>query len=206
MNRIFNKEDNFFFWSWDRSLWYLEDEVVILLILSGLYERNIITLDKLKGQLKSLKEGKLQQYKRTYHCTINDKWYNDEPAREIFKELYTNYKLEHISIIKLIEVIQLYLNKNYNYCIDFIISNIFPRVLNSFSNSQGEVSFDNFIDVQIVDFPSIKIKGYKSKCYECGNEHFISNHRETISQIDDIIEFFHQYKKGNLLKIPKQII
>lgn len=206
MNKIFNKEDNFFFWSWDRGLWYLEDEVVILLILSGLYERNIITLDKLKGQLKSLKEGKLQQYKRTYHCTINDKWYNDEPAREIFKELYTNYKLEHISIIKLIEVIQLYLNKNYNYCIDFIISNIFLRVLNSFSNNQGEVSFNNFIDVQIGDFPSIKIKGYKSECYECGNEHFTSNHRETISQIDDIIEFFHEYKKGNLLKIPKQII
>lgn len=206
MNKIFNKKDNFFFWSWDRGLWYLEDEIVILLILSGLYERNIITLDKLKGQLKSLKEGKLQQYKKTYHCTINDKWYNNEPAIEIFKELYTNYKIEHISIIKLIEVIQLYLNKNYNYCIDFIVSNIFPRILNSFSNSQGEVSFSNFIDIQIEDFPSIKIKGYKSECYECRNEHFISNHRETISQIDDIIEFFHQYKKGNLLKIPKQII
>lgn len=206
MNKIFNNQDNFFFWSWDRGLWYLEDEIVILLILSGLYERNIITLDKLKGQLKSLKEGKLQQYKKTYHCTINDKWYNDEPSIEIFKELYTNYKLEHISIIKLIEVIQLYLNKNYNYCIDFIISNIFPRFLNSFSNSQGEVSFNNYIDVQIEDFPSIKIKGYKSECYECGNEHFTSNHRETISQIDDIIEFFHEYKKGNLLKIPKQTI
>lgn len=204
MNRIFNKEDNFFFWSWDRSLWYLEDEVVILLILSGLYERNIITLDKLKGQLKSLKEGKLQQYKRIYHCTINDKWYNDETTREIFKDLFKTYKLNYISVKTLVEVTQLYLNKNYNYCINFIISNIFSIFLNSFSNSQGEVSFNSFIDVQIKNFPSIKIKSYTSKCYECRNEHFTHNHRETISQIDDIIEFFHQYKKGNLTKIPKQ--
>lgn len=206
MNKKFSKNDNFFFWSWDRSLWYLEDEIVILLILSGLYERNIITLDKLKGQLKSLKEGKLQQYKNTYHCTINDKWYNYEPAIEIFKDLFEEYKLNYINVIKLIEVIQLYLNKNYNYSIDFVVSNIFPTFLNSFSNSQGEVSFNNYIDVQIEDFPSIKIKGYRSECYECGNEHFTPNHRETISQIDDIIKFFHQYKKRNLLKIPKQII
>lgn len=206
MNKIFNNQDNFFFWSWDRGLWYLEDEIVILLILSGLYEKDIITLTKLKGQLKSLKDNKLQQYKKTYHCTINDKWYNDEPARKVFKNLYEQYKLEHISIIKLIEVIQLYTNKNYNYSIDFIISNIFPRLLNSFSNRQGEVSFNNFVDVQIDNFPKIEIKGYKSECYECGSSHFEANHRKTVSQIDDIIEFFHKYKKGNLLKIPKQII
>ena len=109
----FTKTDNFYFWHYDRGLWYLEDEIVIFLILSGLYERNIITLDKLKGQLKSLKEGTLQQYKKTYHCTINDKWYNDEPARNIFKDLFEQYELNYINIIKLIEVIQLYTNKNY---------------------------------------------------------------------------------------------
>ena len=202
----FKKTDNFYFWHYDRGLWYLEDEIFILLILTGLHEKNIINLTKLKGQLKSLKRGKLQKYKRTYHCTINDKWYNDEPARNIFKDLFEQYELNYINIIKLIEVIQLYTNKNYNYSIDFIISNIFPRFLNSFSNSQGEVSFGNYINVQIENFPHIKVKGYKSECYECGSEHFVINHRETISQIDNIIDFFHQYKKGNLLKIPKQTL
>lgn len=29
-------------------------------------------------------------------------------------------------------------------------------------------------------------------------------YEKNIAQIDDIIDFFHQYKKGNLTKIPKQ--
>lgn len=203
-NKKLKLEDSFYFWHYDRGLWYLEDEIFLLLVLSELYNKNIISLDKLKGQLKSLKKGDLQQYKRTYHCTINDKWYNDETAREIFKDLFETYKLNYISVKTLVEVTQLYLNKNYNYSIDFIVSNIFKPFLNSFSNSQGEASFENYINVQIDDFPEIKIKGYKSECYECGNEHFNADHRQTIAQIDNIIDFFHQYKKGNLTKIPKQ--
>ena len=179
----FKKTDNFYFWHYDRGLWYLEDEIFILLILTGLHEKNIINLTKLKGQLKSLKRGKLQKYKRTYHCTINDKWYNDEPARNIFKDLFEQYELNYINIIKLIEVIQLYTNKNYNYSIDFIISNIFPRFLNSFSNSQGEVSFGNYINVQIENFPHINLKGYKSECYECGSEHSLGVFIEDLEHI-----------------------
>lgn len=203
-NKKLKLEDSFYFWHYDRGFCYLEDEIFILLVLSELYNKDIITLDKLKGQLKSLKKGDLQKYKRTYHCTINDKWYNDEAAREIFKDLFESYKLNYISIKTLIEVVQLYLNKNYNYSIDFIVSNIFVRLLNSFSNLQGKDSFNNYIDVQMDNFPEIKIKGYETECYECGSNHFNVDHRQTIAQIDDIINFFHQYKKGNLLKIPKQ--
>lgn len=199
MNKIFTTDNSILFQSWERSLLYLEDETVILIILSGLYERDVITLSKLKGQLKSLRAGTLQRYKKTYHCTINNVWYCDEPAIEVFKDLYINYQLKHISIIKIIEVLQLYLNRNYNYCIDYIVSNIFQRLLNSFSNSRGIVDFNYCISVQIKDFPVIEIKGHKSECYECGNVHLIPNHRETMSQIDDIIAFFHQYKKGNIV-------
>ena len=201
-NKKLKEKDSFYFQDYDRSLWYLEDEMFLLLVLSELYNKNIITFDKLKGQLKSLKKGDLQKHKNTYHCTINNKWYHDETSKEVFKDLFETYRLNIESVPTLIKVVQLYTNANYNYCINFIVSNIFNRLLNAFSNSQGIVSFERFIDVLIDDFPTIEIKGYKSTCYECGAEHLEINHRETIAQIDDINIFFHQYKKGNLTKIP----
>ena len=84
----FKTDDVLIIQSWNRTLWYLEDEIVTLLILSELYNRKIITLDKLKGQLKSLNKGYLLKHKGTYHCTINNQWYSDEPAKNVFKDLF----------------------------------------------------------------------------------------------------------------------
>ncbi len=203
----FKTEDILIIQSWDRTLWYLENEIVTLLILSELYNRKIITLDKLKGQLKSLKKGDLLKHKGTYHCTINNQWYSDEPAKNVFKDLFITYKLDTINISTLINTIQLYLNKNYNYCIDYMVSNIYPKLLNTFSYSYLDIDYlSQFIDTNLIHFPKIKHKGYCSECYECGNSHFELNHRGTIAQIEDIINYFHHYKKGNLTKIPKQTL
>ena len=201
----FKTDDVLIIQSWNRTLWYLEDEIVTLLILSELYNRKIITLDKLKGQLKSLNKGYLLKHKGTYHCTINNQWYSDEPAKNVFKDLFITYKLDTINIISLIETTQLYLNKNYNYCIDYMVSNIYPKLLNSFSYSYLDIDYlSQYIDTNLNNFPKIKHKGYELECYECGHNHFELNHRDTIAQIEDIINYFHHYKKGNLLKIPKQ--
>lgn len=201
MNKIFRSVDRLEFYSWDRSLWYLETEICIIIVLTALYEKNIITLAKLKGQLSSLRKGTLMTHKNTYRCSINNTWYSDEGVREVFKDLFEEFKVDKVSIIKLLEVTNLYLNKNYNYCMDYLVSNIYPKLLNTFCYSES--NFDIFVDTQIEDFPRIERKGYRNECYECGCTHFEVDYRETNGQITDIINFFHNYKKGNLSKIPK---
>jgi len=138
------------------------------------------------------------------------KFYNDFidlASKNVFKDLFITYKLDTINISTLINTIQLYLNKNYNYCIDYMVSNIYPKLLNTFSYSYLDIDYlSQFIDTNLIHFPKIKHKGYCSECYECGNSHFELNHRGTIAQIEDIINYFHHYKKGNLTKIPKQTL
>lgn len=181
----------------------LENDIYILVVLSMLYEREIITLNKLKGQLKSLRKGDLQKYKRTFHNSINNRWYNDISAMNIFEELYAEFNLGVISISKLIEVVQLYTNTNYNSCINFIVSNILKLSLESFSNSTYTY-LSEILEVTIESFPLIKHVGFKDECPFCGREHYHIDTRLTKERIQDIVKFFHPYKRGNLDKIPIQ--
>lgn len=201
-NKKFTINDKIENISYDRFLYYLEEEIMVLVVLTGLYEQNIITLDKLKGQLSSLRKGDLLKHKRTYHCDINNKWYSHEPAKEVFKDLSKD--ITSVNYIKLLEVLQLYTTKNYNYCINLIINSIIKPTLNRFS--QSSYSYDYFsqlFSTNLTDFPKIKIEGYRSECYECGSSHFVADERATRNKINTIVEFFHLYKKGNLTKIPK---
>lgn len=66
---------------------YIELEGSMLLILSLLHIEGKITDQKLKGQFAALRNGTLQAPKRTYHCDINDQWYNSEPVSDIWSDL-----------------------------------------------------------------------------------------------------------------------
>jgi len=197
-NRIFKTTDTLTF-SWDVLKYRIEEETVALIVLTGLYENGEISYDKLKGQIQSLRKGALTKYKRTYHCTINDKWYNDESFMTVFEDLF---KYKSISYIKFIEVIQLFNGKNYNYAINYIVKNVFEPLLKHFSNS-GYDYLLSLINTNIYDFPNIKQRGSESRCYECGHTHFENDYRRTYEQIDDIINYFHNFKNGTLTKIPK---
>lgn len=210
-NKKFSINDKIINIYWDRFLYKLDngffqeikDEYKTLIVLAQLYERNIITKEKLIGQLKSLKKKELTRFKKTYHCTINDKWYNNEPFTEVLKDLYSS----EVTFIKLIEILQLYTNKNYNFCINLIIENIIKPLLESFSNSYYSYDyFSQIFETNLLGFPEIKQEGYYTECYECGNKHFEPNSRQTVEEgMKQIIDFLHYYKKGNLTKIPKQL-
>lgn len=62
----------------------LDMKYVILLVLSCLHHEKKISDAKLKGQFQALRKGTLQRKKNTYHCTINNSWYNDENITEIW--------------------------------------------------------------------------------------------------------------------------
>ena len=69
------------------KVYNLEDEFFILYVLGMYYHHGKITEEKYKGQIKSLRQGKLQNFKHTYKCTLNDKWYGYESAESVFKEV-----------------------------------------------------------------------------------------------------------------------
>lgn len=198
-NLVFSKDDSINNMTWDKFYLYLDNETKTLIVLASLYQKEIITLNKLKGQLSSLRKGTLLGFKRSYRCGLNGKWYNDEPFANILEDLHHS----SVSYEKLLEVIQLYENKNYNSCINFLIEFVIKPHLKRFSNTDYFNSFDQVFNTNLYNFPKIENEGYKVECSCCGSEHFEKQPRLTIERGEKLIkEYFHQYKRGNLTKIP----
>lgn len=206
MNKVLTEHDKINNIRWNNIVYTLEKEMIAIIVLTKLYEKNIITREKLMGQLQSLRVGTLTEFKKTHHCTINDKWYNEEHFTDIFEDLFHYREINSqisVSYPKLLEVLQLYSNKNYNFCINTIVDQIIKPTLVYFSNS----SYDYFIqlfETSLNNFPTIKQEGYRSECSCCGSSEFQSDSKRTREEgIEKIKNLFHQFKKGNLSKIPK---
>jgi hypothetical protein len=201
-NKIFKPTDKIINIKWDTYYYSVPHEFLVLIVLTSLYENNVITLDKLKGQVRSLRDKQLLKYRNTYHCDINDRWYNDVGMMEVFEDLFN---IKQVSFLKLIEVLQLYTNTNYNYCINLIIGKIINPLLDRFTYSTHYDYFGQLFTTTLYDFPNILHKGYKSECYECGASRFTNDEKKTKEQISQIIDYLHYYKKGTLTKIPKEV-
>lgn len=128
--------------------YYYKDNNKIFLVISLLHINGFINDDSIKSLFKRLREGKLLRYVRTYHSNINNKWYNEESIYDIYNDILddmTNPKsakvllrLErinklrkvngqepkiyktHLNFEETIKYLNLFLNKNRNYCIDHL--------------------------------------------------------------------------------------
>lgn len=209
-NRLFRREDTIQGLPYHTYL--LSDEVCALISLTSLYKKKRITRDKLLGQLKALREGTLTRYKKTYHCKITGSWYNEAPFVEILEGLCNSSRLPEVSYNDLIEVISLFANKGYNYSINYIVSSIVLPCFNRWSrveNNNAVFGTGNYaggyFQTNLIDFPEIeKVEYRESNCCCCGCccSSYISYEVEDNAK-EKIINYFHNYKKGNLSKIPK---
>jgi len=99
-NKKFSINDKIINIYWDRFLYKLDngffqeikDEYKTLIVLAQLYERNIITKEKLIGQLKSLKKKELTRFKKTYHCTIGAQQNAEEFKKTVAQDLENSEK------------------------------------------------------------------------------------------------------------------
>lgn len=175
-------------------------EYYILVVLIGLHYNKIIDDNKLKGQLKSLRDGTLNKRKNNYHCKINNKWYNDESPRYIFDDLSQLIPQTNISFNEFIKYIQLYENKNYNYCLN-IIFRVYLKEIYDKWNPEYNYSFKDINPFKLKDFPNIVAihKNYEY-CEYCGHIHTAVE--KNINDINNINNYIHHMKKGNLSKIP----
>lgn len=188
----------------DIKLWYrrfnynIDIKYLILLVLAGLHYEKKITDKKLKGQFKSLKAGLLQNYKKTYHCTITDRWYNDESAYEVFEDCISYKALGDIPFDVFISYIALFENKGYNHAINIFGSEYIYKMFLDWNPEYHDLSFTNHIKFYI---PNVTGRRDSYTCYECGSSHssYDKNEKQNLKVIS---EHLHEKKKGNLKKIP----
>ena len=170
----------------------------ILLVLATLHYEGKITDEKLKGQFQSLRKGELQKKKKTYHCGINDQWYNDESVLTIFQEIVSDKGLKQIPFVNFIKYIQSFENVNYNYALNVFGTEYIYLIFNYWNPEWHSLAFDDFSGFYI---PGVKITDYSHSCYECGHTHKDISKNET-ENLKIINEWLHNKKKGDLKKIP----
>lgn len=100
--------------------WTLEERNIILLIIIHLHIDKKINDAKLKALFKNYRNKTLTRHIGTHHCTINNKWYKDEPMKNIYLDIYEDMPKKDLTIEQVLPYLNLLLNRNKNYCIDFI--------------------------------------------------------------------------------------
>lgn len=172
-----------------------------LAVLIGLHYNKIIDDNKLKGQLKSLRDGTLTIRKNNYHCKINNTWYNDESSRDIFDDLAKLIPQTNIKFDEFIKYVQLFENKNYNYCVNIIFGVYLKKIYDRWNPEYSSYSFRDINPFKLKDFPNIvAIHNNYEYCEYCGHRH--TSVEKDNNDISIINSYIHNMKKGNLSKIP----
>jgi hypothetical protein len=122
---------------------YGKEVSVTILLLSFLHKQGTINDARLKAMFKSLKEGTLLRHINTYHCPINNSWYNGENIFNILLEAYLERAVpqanREMSVEVFLSYLQKYYNANKNYCVDVLTSDfILPLLEKSISDTRVE--------------------------------------------------------------------
>lgn len=107
----------------------ISERDIILLILIHLHIAKKINDAKLKALFKNYRKGILDRYVKNYYCSINDKWYNEERMIDVYLDIYHKIPKKDLTLEEVLPYINLLLNKNKNYCIDFIYKQIVEPII-----------------------------------------------------------------------------
>ena len=190
-----------------KRLYGMEDDYFILYVLGMYYHHGKITYEKYKGQVKSLRQGNLQKFKGTYKCTLNNRWYDQEPAISVFKDvlLHLDKDCMYLTGEQLIESIMLYTGKNYNYAVNVLYEEYIKIMMINWAElvSWEDNEFIHDYDLNIHHI-SIKPVMGGCRCWECGRGGDEVDTFQTIEKAEEqLLEYFHNQKHGNLEKIPR---
>jgi hypothetical protein len=117
----------------------VQDEDIAILALINLHMNNKINDTRLKALFSQYRNNTLIRKINTYHCKINNKWYNDcitfECIMDSWKELCDNKG--DFDIETCLKYFNLLLNKNRNYCIDHFYFNYIQPIIRGYENWRG---------------------------------------------------------------------
>ena len=156
----------------------LEREQLLFTLIVQLHINGKINEQSLSALFNNLKQGKLDRRVNTYHCTYNDKWYNDEPMLYILLDVVSELKAEDIPMQRMIYYVNRYLNKPRNYCIDYIIGNFILPIIKQYENACHYGGYDytlsklrlfNLTLPDVESYDSYKPCGYC--CEDCDGDY-----------------------------------
>jgi len=137
--------------------WFLNRNETLFLTIVLLHYNGLINDESLKGLFRNLRNKTLDRRVNTYHCKINDQWYNDETMFNILSEVLNDSYITkpEIDITEFIKYVQQYLSKNKNYCLDYIYYQFVKPYINNYGNSnilKYILSFKINMDVNSIDY------------------------------------------------------
>jgi hypothetical protein len=183
----------------------ISQEYRFFLILAALHNEKKISNELLKGQFSSLRKGDLLKRKNTYNSKISKRWYNFDSMEHIFEDYLYLIKGE-IEFETIIGYLNLYLNKNYNYCLNVFAVEFISKLYDAWDPTYcHDTNFYDHIKFYVFGenlFP-MKKESYYSCCDYCGCCGCTNKYKKNeILDYKDFSNSIHNRKKGNLNKIP----
>lgn len=150
---------------------HIAEDVHMYLIVTFLYHSGIINRQKLLALYKARREGTLERKVKTYHCKINNKWYDDTGTYTIYKDVYQEFRsqIQDIEFKDLITTMLLYNAKPKNYCIDWFFYNIIEPILDKYQSSGNYGFFDEYSNnncIQMLKSFDIPFEKANSKTFD----------------------------------------
>jgi hypothetical protein len=128
---------------WKQTATERENDIILLLSFLHFYKK--INDDRLKSMFRALKSGTLLRKINTHHCKINDTWYNDESMYFILMECYLDLcPKEDMPLEVFLKYLNLYLNKNRNFCIDAVYFQFIEPFIETVENYPSDKIIKSF--------------------------------------------------------------
>tara|TARA_R110000822_G_scaffold128195_28_gene263966 strand:- start:3632 stop:4255 length:624 start_codon:yes stop_codon:yes gene_type:complete len=135
---------------------YHDNDTRFFLVFCFLHKAGLINHARLKGNLANLNAKKIFRALKTYHCTIQDKWYNDESYLTVLEDLTQLIPNNcTISFDEMMGYLLLRENKKRNYLLDCIYYEILEPLCNIHS-----------VHDRMIALKSIDAEGFNPTLYE----------------------------------------
>lgn len=161
--------------SWDLRYYpEIHHNLVVFLIITHLHLQGKINDKKMQAMFSSLKKGTLLRKVNTYHCKINNRWYNDEGMFSILCEVYNEVCIrKDLDIEVVLKYLNKFLNANRNYCINYIYIEFILPLFNNLSDPKNVKLLKTFelkkFNVNYVSYEEADKRGDLSFGYCCAD-------------------------------------
>jgi hypothetical protein len=152
----------------------IDHKLTLFLIITHLHLQNKINDAKMKSMFKSLKAGTLIRKINTYHCKINNRWYNDESMFNVLCHVYEDICIrKDLDIEVVLKYLNKFLNANRNYCINYIYLEFILPLFGNLEDTNNVKLLKTFelksFNVNYVSYEEADMRGDLSFGYCCSD-------------------------------------
>ncbi len=172
-HEIIPKDGSTDYWS---SYYYtnsdISNEMICLVIIVNLHLQGKINDHKRNSMIRSLRNGTLLRKVNTHHCTINNKWYNDEGIFSVLCDAYRDVcKRQDLTVREFLPYIKLYTSKNWNYSLNFIFYEFISPLLDNLNIDRNVKMLRKFnikdLETKVLTYEEADRKGGLGRGYCC---------------------------------------